>query len=279
MISVAEMENSLGGILDRWIQLNIDAKATEAEWLRAHGANVPEEVEENGLKLIMDMAREAEPHLAAFLRDNSDRSAEELEELADKLSPGGAHTGGLLVRLIQANVWAADPLLLAATIRYNWHGGKAGFQFLPDPAETDFDAYEEEAMGLLDLFDQAIEGDARRILTGDDRAFFDSLPDRFTIYRGCAGVSIEHAAAGVCWTTQRAVAEWFAVRSAGFADAEPILITARITKADVRLVKASEFEVVTKPRRYRALQCRRRRRSDWRPAMTWKQADAKEMFK
>lgn len=183
------------------------------------------------------------------------------------------------MRLILANVWAADPLLLAATIRYNWHGGKAGFQFLPDPAKTDFDAYVEEAWSLLELFDQALDGDPRRILTGDDRAFFDSLPDWFTVYRGCAGVSIEHAAAGVCWTTQRDVAEWFAARSASFVNAEPILITARIRKANVRFAKASEFEVVTMPGRCRALRCRRRKRPGWRPKMEWQQADAKEMFK
>lgn len=91
MISVAEKEISLGGILDRWTELNLEAYAAELNWTRARGASVPEEAEENGRKLIMDMAREAEPHLASFLRDNSDKSAEELEELADRLSPG-AHT-------------------------------------------------------------------------------------------------------------------------------------------------------------------------------------------
>jgi hypothetical protein len=63
--------------------------------------------------------------------------SEELQEIAEKLSPGGVHTGGQLVDLVRENMWDADPLLVAAVIYYNWHGGKAGFQFLPDPEQTD----------------------------------------------------------------------------------------------------------------------------------------------
>lgn len=267
--SASATESTLAGLLDRWIAINLEERAAELEWGREHGANFPEGVEENGRTIIFGMAQKAKPHLAAFLRDNSDRTAEQLEEVANCLSPGGAHTGGLLARLIWENVWLADPLLLAATVWFNWHGGKAGFQFLPDPAKTEVDAYEEEAWRLIDLFDSAFDGDPRRILTGADRAFFDSLPDRFTVYRGCAGISPEQAAAGVCWATQRDVAEWFACRSARIVDATPILVSARISKADVRLAKASEFEVVAIPRSFRTLSCRLRKRADWRPVMEW----------
>lgn len=214
-------------------------------------------------------AGRAETYIDAFLQDNSQRTAEELEEMADALSPGGAHDGGELVRLVQAYTWLADPLLVAATIRYNWHGGKVGFQFLPDPATTDPETYDEEAWSLMTLFDEATDGDPRRILTGADRGFFDSLPDRFTVYRGCASVPLENAKLGVCWTVRREVAEWFARRSALFNGGDPVLIASRIRKADVRIVKASEWEVVTVPRWAHALKCRLRKRSKWQPAMTW----------
>jgi hypothetical protein len=213
-----------------------------------------EELTVNYRETVLRMAQEAEPHLVNFLRDNSDKTAEELEDLAHKLSPGGAHTGGTLALLIRDYFLGADPFLLAAVIRWNWHGGKIGFQFLPNPAETDLDEYIYQAGSLLDL----LEGDARLILTGEDRAFFDSLPDRLTVYRGCAGISIDHAAAGVCWTTKREVAEWFALRTADITKPEPILLSARIAKADIRLAKAAEFEVVTSPYRTRVLKCRRR---------------------
>jgi len=99
-------------------------------------------------------------------------------------------------------------------------------------------------------------GDPRRILVGEDRNFYDSLPDRFTVYRGCAGVSLEHARAGICWTTKRDIAEWFADRSAD-RNARPVLISARVRKADVLLTKAAECEVVAIPTaRFRALKCR-----------------------
>jgi hypothetical protein len=54
--------------------------------------------------------------------------------------------------LVRANLWDADPLLVAATIWSNWHGGKVGFQFLPDPAQTDPWAYQDEVDELLELF-------------------------------------------------------------------------------------------------------------------------------
>jgi hypothetical protein len=123
----------------------------------------------------MDMAQTAEAHLRHFLGGNSDKSPEELQEIAAALSPGGTHDGGHLVKNVLENVWAADPLLLAATLYYNWPGGKVGFQFLPDPAMTDADEYRMEVESLVDLISGALDGDPRRILIGDDRAFFDSL--------------------------------------------------------------------------------------------------------
>jgi hypothetical protein len=266
-----EQTLELKTLLNRWKQIYLAASKSRLEFMLSHGAKYSRELQREmrrgDRKIADDMARAAEPYLVAFAQDNSGKTAEELEQLAEELSPGGAHTGGTLVHLIWANLWWADPLLVAAIIRWNWHGGKAGFQFLPDPAQMHIDDYEMEAWALLELFDRALDGDPRRILTGSDREFFESLPDRFTIYRGCSGITAEQAATGVCWTTRRDVAEWFASR---FSDETrpPILITAKINKTEVRLAKASEFEVVAMPRSHRALTCRPR---GTRPsALEWK---------
>jgi hypothetical protein len=83
------------------------------------------------------------------------------------------------------------------------------------------------------------------ILTDEDADFFRSLPERFIVYRGAAGISHELAGMGVCWTTQREIAEWFAQRSVWDRNqVEPVLVTARVKKAEVVAAKASEHEVV-----------------------------------
>jgi hypothetical protein len=243
------------------ITLNLKYLSRQREHLPA---DVAREFERNAQAITMEMAQTAEVHLRHFLGGNSDKSPEELEQIAAALSPGGTHNGGHLVRIVLANVWGADPLLLAATLYYNWHGGKVGFQFLPDPATTVADEYRMEVESLVDLISGALDDDPRRVLTGDDRAFFDSLPDRFTVYRGCSGISPELAGMGLCWTSKRDVAEWFATRGA-----KPILLTARVKKSHVLLAKASEFEVVVWPQRARVLKCPRRG-DRWRPNMEWR---------
>jgi hypothetical protein len=139
---------------------------------------------------------------------------------------------------------------------------------LPDPKTTDPDVYDDEALDLMWLFDDATDCDPRRILTGNDLTFYDTLPQRFTIYRGCCGIPPERAAAGVCWTTRRDIAEWFALRS--ISDREPVVVAARISKKRVRLAKAVEFEVVTIPASFRQVRCRRSALDDdWRLKMEW----------
>jgi hypothetical protein len=135
-------------ILARWLEIDRENAKYRREMLRMPYI---EEYARNAEELRAEMVAEAKPYMARFLEDNSTLSAEELEEIAEKLSPGGAHTGGLLVRLVRANLWDADPLLVAATIWSNWHGGKVGFQFLPDPAETDPDVYRDEVDELIEL--------------------------------------------------------------------------------------------------------------------------------
>jgi len=188
-------------------------------------------------------AREALPSL---LQDNSHLSAEELADLADKLSPGGVHTGASLLLWILDEEIGVDPLLVAAIIRANWKGGARGFQFLPDTAEMRTpEDYEWLAETLINRLGSPCAGDPLRLLTASDRALYLSLPERFTVYRGCGGVSEEMARHGVCWTLTRSSAEYFATR----ARLEPVLLSANIRKSQVATVFDSEGgEIVVKPK-------------------------------
>jgi len=66
----------------------------------------------------------------------------------------------------------------------------------------------------------------------------------------------------VCWTTKREIADWFAGRwaSAG---------SPRVWKGQVRLAKASEYEIVTIPTRSRPIKWRRSSLSGNCPEMNW----------
>jgi hypothetical protein len=199
---------------------------------------------------MADLARKALPFLQCC---NDGMSPEELETIARDLSPGGAHDGGWLINLIKRTGVIVDPLLLAAVYMYNWHGGKVGFQFMPDIRHCPLLDYLEMGAGLLDTIISGTGADPCKILTGDDRPFFDSLPDRFFVYRGCPGLSAELAAAGICWTINKPTAQWFANR--GFPNHSPMLVGAWVNKVDVALAKAVEFEVVVQPRSFRKLKC------------------------
>lgn len=269
-----------------------ELEAAFAEWLRRYDEVVEERLTTNAELFLFppdDLQRQREgeasirasyistaaPHLAAFKRDNSTKSPDELSALADCLSPGGAHTPAGLVNAVREMVKDADPLLIAATVYRNWHGGKIGFQFLPRPGEVDWpDEYYVEASALLDQIRDGTGGDPRRILLENDRAFFDALPERLTVYRGAAGISSEMTGFGVCWTTRREVAEWFAWRSAEYFGS-PVVMTARIKKSDVVLAKALEFEIVAMPRNPRRIECRPLpKRSpieqEWTPETRWR---------
>ena len=210
------------------------------------------------------MAQEARSFIPRLFCDNSHLSAEELEELASKLSPGSSHTGGWLASLVYNSLrWEVDPILIAATIRWNWHGGRGRFEFLPDPAESDTQDYQGLASDLIEFLQDATDRNPRRILTGEDREFYESLPEMFTVYRGCAGISSEMAAAGVCWTIKRDVAEWFAYRSGSKGR---LVMTARVNKKDIAFVKATEFEIAMQPRHARQIKCREHP-DTWHPKM------------
>jgi hypothetical protein len=217
---------------------------------------------------MRESVSEIREHLEYFLVDNSGKTPEELEKIALKLKPGGAHTDGYLISLVMQHMFLPDPQLVAAVLYRTWKGGKVGFQFLSNPRETETSDYEEEVQQLLSRF-WDYEIDPRTILTNTyerDRDFYNSLPERITIYRGGCGIEPERLARGVCWTTSRAVAEWFANRLCAD-DKEPVLISARVHKRLVTLAFDSEYEIVAQPYRWRALKCPRKEVK--RPRMSW----------
>jgi hypothetical protein len=64
-------------------------------------------------------------------------------------------------------------------------------------------------------------------LEPEDKAFYDSLPDEFAVFRGCHSFNEQ----GFSWTTDREVAERFALRMA--IDKEYILLQGMVRKTDV----------------------------------------------
>lgn len=200
--------------------------------------------------------------LRMFLRDNSDKSPEELYEMAMELSTGVMYVAKLMVDRVRYDLFDTCPILLAAFVAYNWQDGRVGLQFLPDPAKTEPDDYYADVWDLLEILDAS---KPTCILTEQDRSFYDSLPEKFVAYRGCHSVSVDQAGSGVCWTTDRKIAEWFAGRGSGV---EPVVVSAWVRKADVRLAFAIEHEVVVAPRRVRKLKYTPRSRQ-WRPVFGW----------
>jgi hypothetical protein len=204
----------------------------------------------------------------AFLDNQSGKSAADLEALAERLhAPGSMHNAGRLVDMVRSRVPLADPLLVAATMYSTWKGGRVGFQFLPNPQETEPEAYDFAVADLVSSLGDAYD-DPRAVLTGVDREFFDSLTDRFTVYRGGYGMPAKQLARGVCWTTSRPIAEWFANRSPG--NFEPVLVSGRISKKGVALAFNSECEIVCMPRPWRALKCPP---PSNRPPMAWRKTE------
>ena len=78
-----------------------------------------------------------------------------------------------------------------------------------------------------------------------DRRFYDELPDVVTVYRGCGRRRIR----GLPWTTNRAVANYFAGGGRFTAPPDPVIASAVIAKADIFFVSAerAESEVILDP--------------------------------
>ena len=61
-----------------------------------------------------------------------------------------------------------------------------------------------------------------------DRDWFNSLPEKLTIYRGCTKGRQD----GICWTADRSVAEGFAEGHRGIKNAQPMVYEETINKFD-----------------------------------------------
>jgi hypothetical protein len=71
------------------------------------------------------------------------------------------------------------------------------------------------------------------IMREEDRAVFNALPERFTVYRGCNHLN----EGGFSWTLKREVAEWFVGYNAKFDLVKSKLVEARVIE---RVVKKSD---------------------------------------
>ena len=148
---------------------------------------------------------------------------------------------------------------MAEELRCTWQSGRVGFNLLPDPADVSLDEYNDEVGRLLSDLEDGGDLDPEQLLTNTpcrDLDFWNSLPRKFTVYRGSYGVSAEKCAAGVCWTTKREIAEWFALRA--LREGDPVLVSARIHKTQVSTVFANEYEIAVQPHRFKQLKIRRR---------------------
>jgi hypothetical protein len=85
-------------------------------------------------------------------------------------------------------------------------------------------------------------------MSPENKAFFKSLPKIVTIYRGTQRPG-RHV--GVCWTTDKAMAEWFARRNGHCG--KPVLMTGRVRKRNIIacIVDRDESEVLVFPKHVR----------------------------
>jgi hypothetical protein len=78
-----------------------------------------------------------------------------------------------------------------------------------------------------------------------DRAFYDGLPDRVTVFRGCGRRRVR----ALPWTTDRQIAELFARGGRFSPPPDPVVASAEIAKADLFFVSTDrrESEVILDP--------------------------------
>jgi hypothetical protein len=79
-------------------------------------------------------------------------------------------------------------------------------------------------------------------MNSQDRAFYDQLPGRVTVFRGCSRRRVR----GLPWTTDRKVAEFFARGGRLARQPDPVISSAEIAKATLFFVSVSrdQSEVV-----------------------------------
>lgn len=86
------------------------------------------------------------------------------------------------------------------------------------------------------------EGPVIGMMTPDERAAYDALPERLTVYRGCGASNM----LGASWSLSREVAARFPTLNR-YRQASPLLVTARVPRRRVLAVKLdrSEAEIIT----------------------------------
>ena len=94
-------------------------------------------------------------------------------------------------------------------------------------------------------FDMLQDESRLNTLEPEDKAFYDILPDEFAVFRGCHSFNEQ----GFSWTTDREVAERFALRMA--IDKEYILLQGMVRKTDVICAydNRSEKEILVLPKK------------------------------
>ncbi len=88
----AEMMKQLRAALAQWVEIEMKAE-THAALRSDMDVATARRRARCGRTLVRRMAAAARPHLAAFARRNDHLTAEQLEEVAIQLSPGGAQHG------------------------------------------------------------------------------------------------------------------------------------------------------------------------------------------
>lgn len=254
---------ALKACLDEWLDRTRDNSWNVSEAMRQYGGPLltPEMLAMKE-EYWLGMYQRAEAALPRLLQDNSGLDADVLAEIAHDLCPGDSvHHEGMLPRIIRDRAFHLDkcPVLMAAIIAHSWPVGKRFHPLLPHPGEVDATTYCFVA--------DCLARDLRRVeplqvLTGEDAAFYRSLPNKMIAYRGGLGDKTEF---GLSWTLSREMAEWFAGRWRGMSEAdgeEPRLFAAEVHKSDVLLAFAGEKEVVIEAGLYCEtweLECRPRR--------------------
>jgi|GEM_PF-3525304 len=127
-------------------------------------------------------------------------------------------------RGITGKVWSAILFL-------SWTGGKRG-TILTDAISK---------LSREEIAKMFLTADKRILMEDIGLARFKSLPDFFTVYRGC-GQFDRYTTNGISWTTSREQAEWFALRSPS-----SMLFEAQMPKTAVMATFEYEWTVLKNP--------------------------------
>jgi hypothetical protein len=106
---------------------------------------------------------------------------------------------------------------------------------------------------LIGMFNQA---DRDKLMTGEEKAFLNGLPDEFTVYRGYSETLVKRKMTkrrGLSWSLKKEKAIWFAKR---WSHPDSRLLEGRVRKSDVYMYsdERGESEIVVNPRRVRGIE-------------------------